>query len=73
MWEGFWKVPGGGETKHQDRGDHVWASVGREEGLMSCAGQGLHPLCQPQSGHSQAEELSLDGEASVKAGADMSG
>ena len=24
MWEGFWEVPGGGETEHQDRGDHVW-------------------------------------------------
>lgn len=51
-------MPARGETERQDwgEGDHMWLSVGRAEGLMSCTGQGLHSQCRPQGSHRQAGE-----------------
>ena len=57
VWGGFWKVPGTPDVRRHMRvglGDHVWSSVGREEGVPSCAGQGSAVPVRPQGSYSQA-------------------
>lgn len=49
-----------GARKGEDRGGHVWSSVGREDDLVSCTEWGSLPCASPR-----AARLSLEREASV--------